>query len=97
MCGQKAESTNFAREVCEHAQAYGLPEKVEAAYRRGDLFDKRAQLMQAWADYCAQSGAWAKAAVVTPKRRKPSVERGQPWRPEIRPHPTVSAGRTPVR
>jgi hypothetical protein len=26
---------------------------VEAAYRRGDLFAKRAALMQAWADYCA--------------------------------------------
>jgi hypothetical protein len=27
--------------------------KTEAAYRRGDLFDKRRKLMEAWADYCA--------------------------------------------
>ncbi|WP_426111318.1 tyrosine-type recombinase/integrase [Massilia sp. PWRC2] len=46
----------FAREVCEHALAHSLPNKVEAAYRRGDLFDKRVPLMQAWADYCNQSG-----------------------------------------
>jgi integrase len=44
----------FAREVCEHALAHSLPSKVEAAYRRGDLFDKRVPLMQAWADYCAK-------------------------------------------
>jgi integrase len=42
----------FAREVCEHALAHGLPDKVEAAYRRGDLLEKRVALMQAWADYC---------------------------------------------
>lgn len=40
------------REVCEHALAHGLPAKVEAAYRRGDLLEKRVVLMQAWADYC---------------------------------------------
>jgi integrase len=42
----------FSREVCEHALAHGLPDKVEAAYRRGDLLEKRVVLMQAWADYC---------------------------------------------
>lgn len=30
----------FAREMCKHAMAHGLLNKVEAAYRRGDLFDK---------------------------------------------------------
>jgi integrase len=42
----------FPREVCEHALAHSLPDKVEAAYRRGDLIEKRTMLMQAWADYC---------------------------------------------
>jgi integrase len=42
----------FPREVCEHALAHSLPDKVEAAYRRGDLLDKRILLMQAWADFC---------------------------------------------
>jgi integrase len=47
-----AERTNFPREVAEHALAHSLPDKVEAAYRRGDLFEKRRQLMEAWARYC---------------------------------------------
>ena len=47
-----AERTNFPREVAEHALAHSLPDKVEAAYRRGDLFDKRRKLMKAWANYC---------------------------------------------
>jgi len=62
-----AESTGFPREVCEHALAHSLPDKVEAAYRRGDLLDKRILLMQAWADYCGQP---ATAAKVTPIRGK---------------------------
>jgi hypothetical protein len=35
----------FSREVCEHALAHKLPDKVEAAYRRGDLPDKRSKLI----------------------------------------------------
>ena len=35
------------------ALAHTIGNKVEAAYRRGDLFEKRRQLMQEWADYCA--------------------------------------------
>ena len=46
-------ANSFPREVCEHALAHSLPDKVEAAYRRGDLIEKRALLMQAWSDYCA--------------------------------------------
>ena len=45
-------ANSFPREVCEHALAHSLPDKVEAAYRRGDLLEKRVMLMQAWADYC---------------------------------------------
>ncbi len=55
----------FPREVCEHALAHSLPDKVEAAYRRGDLLEKRILLMQAWAKYCAQP---ATASSVTPIR-----------------------------
>jgi integrase len=47
-----AEGTNFAREVVEQALAHSIRDKVEAAYRRGDLFDKRRQLMNAWAAFC---------------------------------------------
>lgn len=48
-----AERTNFASEVVEMALAHAISGKVEAAYRRGDLFDKRRRLMDAWAEYCA--------------------------------------------
>ncbi|GJI92303.1 tyrosine-type recombinase/integrase [Duganella hordei] len=49
----EAAGNSFSREVCEHALAHSLPDKVEAAYRRGDLLEKRVLLMQAWADFCA--------------------------------------------
>jgi len=48
-----SETTNFPREVCEHALAHQLPDKVEAAYRRGDLIEKRKLLMEAWSNFCA--------------------------------------------
>jgi hypothetical protein len=47
-----AERTNFPREVVEMALAHAIESKVEAAYRRGDLFEKRRQLMQVWARFC---------------------------------------------
>lgn len=47
-----SERTNFPRDVCEMALAHTIKSKVEAAYRRGDLFEKRRELMKAWADFC---------------------------------------------
>ena len=47
-----AEATHYPREVAEAALAHVLKDKTEAAYRRGDLFDKRRRLMQEWASYC---------------------------------------------
>ena len=54
-------SNSFPREVCEHALAHSLPDKVEAAYRRGDLLEKRVMLMQAWTDFCETPSAAANA------------------------------------
>lgn len=48
-----AECTNFPREVCEAALAHANADKVEAAYRRSDLFEHRRRLMQAWANFLA--------------------------------------------
>lgn len=48
-----SERTNFSREVVEMSLAHAIGDKVEAAYRRGDLFAKRKQLLEAWARYCA--------------------------------------------
>ena len=47
-----AETTAYPREVAEAALAHTLGDKVEAAYRRGDLFNKRRHLMDDWADFC---------------------------------------------
>jgi integrase len=47
-----AERTAYPREVVEMALAHAIENKVEAAYRRGDLFEKRWQLMDAWARFC---------------------------------------------
>jgi integrase len=48
-----AEYTNISRDVVEMALAHVIEDKTEAAYRRGDLFDKRRQLMDEWARFCA--------------------------------------------
>lgn len=46
-----AEQTAHPREVCEMALAHTIPNKAEAAYRRGDLVEKRRHLMQDWGDF----------------------------------------------
>ena len=52
-----AECTSSPREVAEMALAHTVPDAVEAAYRRGDLFEKRRKLMVSWASYCTQNVA----------------------------------------
>jgi integrase len=47
-----AERTAYPRDVVEMALAHAIESKVEAAYRRGDLFEKRRHLMEAWAQFC---------------------------------------------
>jgi len=48
-----AECTHYSREVCEMALAHTVGDQTEAAYRRGDLFEKRRRLMADWAEYCS--------------------------------------------
>jgi integrase len=52
-----AERTNYPEFVVEKALAHVVADKVEAAYRRGDLFEKRARLMDDWTIYCASPPA----------------------------------------
>ena len=52
-----AERTDVPREVCELALAHVNNDRVEAAYRRSDLFEKRRDLMAAWAAYVSASRA----------------------------------------
>jgi integrase len=58
-----AEQTNYPRELAEAALAHVLKDKTEAAYQRGDLFEKRRKLMRAWAGYCS-SPARARGEIV---------------------------------
>jgi integrase len=48
-----AEQTAYPNELSEMALAHTVADKVEAAYRRGDMREKRRRLMQDWSDYCA--------------------------------------------
>ena len=63
-----AERTNFPSEVAEMALAHAVGDKVEAAYRRGDLFEKRCRLMAEWAKY--SSAIPATQSRVVPLRKK---------------------------
>ena len=52
-----SETTNFPNEVSEMALSHKIPSRVESAYRRGDLLEKRRHLMAAWSDYvCGARG-----------------------------------------
>jgi hypothetical protein len=51
------EMTGFPREVKEAALAHTVRDKVEAAYRRSDLFDKRRDLMDQWGRFCLSAGS----------------------------------------
>ena len=50
-----SERTNYPRDVAEMALAHAIGDKVEAAYRRGDLFNKRVKMMSDWAAFCSRS------------------------------------------
>ena len=55
----ESSASSFGREAAEHSLAHSLPDKVEAAYRRGDQFERRIGLMAAWATHCATTSATA--------------------------------------
>jgi integrase len=60
-----SEATNYPHNAAEMALAHSIGNKVEAAYRRGDLFDKRKLMMADWAAYCAK----AESGKVVPLKR----------------------------
>ncbi len=61
-----SERTNYPREVAEMTLGHAIGNKVEAAYRRGELFEKRKRLMAEWAKYC---GTVELAGKVVPIRK----------------------------
>lgn len=52
-----AEKTRFPKEVVDKALAHHVPDKVEAAYRRTDFFERRRRLMDSWSKYLADNAA----------------------------------------
>lgn len=65
-----SERTNYPRDVAEMALAHAIGDKVEAAYRRGDLFEKRRRMMREWGKF---SGKVQVAGTVTPIKSKAAV------------------------
>ena len=63
-----AERTNYPNHVAEMALAHAIGDKVEAAYRRGELFQKRTKMMADWAAFCAKTEV--DAGKVIPMSRK---------------------------
>jgi integrase len=62
-----AETTGYPNHVIEMALAHAIGDKVEASYRRGDLFTKRTRLMADWAKYCTIP---KRDATITPMRAR---------------------------
>ena len=58
-----AETTNFPSAAAEMALAHTVSDEVEAAYRRGDMFEKRRRLMKAWASHCDKPQAQSNKVV----------------------------------
>jgi integrase len=65
-----SERTAYPEQVSEMALAHSIGDKVEAAYRRGDLFDKRRQMMDDWAKFCSVIEQPGK---VLPLKQKPAA------------------------
>lgn len=63
-----AEQTAYPAEAAELALAHTVSDKVEAAYRRGDMFEKRRRMMADWANYCMKPSAETTGSVVPIQR-----------------------------
>jgi integrase len=64
-----SERTSFQNEIVEAALAHVVGSKVEQAYRRGDMFEKRRRLIDAWAGFCTTAPAQERPSNVAPMRR----------------------------
>jgi integrase len=62
-----AEQTSYPNHVVEQALAHAIGNAVEASYRRGDLFEKRQQLMEAWSVFCSRP---SRKGTVVPIRKQ---------------------------
>ena len=65
-----AERTNYPREVAEMALGHAVGDKVEAAYRRSDLFEKRRRLMNEWARFCHAGAKVSEVVAIRDRQAK---------------------------
>lgn len=72
-----AETTAYPNHAMEQALAHAIPSETEAAYRRGDLFQKRKALMDDWAAYLAKPPAQVVRPQFGPRRAAGEAERTQ--------------------
>jgi integrase len=70
-----SETTSHPSDVVEMALAHSVSDKTEAAYRRGDLLEKRRRLMEDWARYC-ETPARDPAKIVPIRARSAAKESG---------------------
>ena len=63
-----ADNTAYPQEVREQCLAHAIPSKVEAAYRRGGLLEKRRRLMGEWATFCTKAATEGKVVPIGSKR-----------------------------
>lgn len=68
-----AEQTAYPNELVEMALAHTISDKTEAAYRRGDMLEKRRRLMRDWADYCGKAAQPEKSSNVVAIREAGNV------------------------
>ena len=64
-----SERTGFQNEIVEAALAHVVGSKVEQAYQRGDMFEKRRRLVQQWATFCTAAPAQERASNIAPIRQ----------------------------
>jgi integrase len=64
-----SERTSFQNEIVEAALAHVIGDKVEQAYRRGDMFERRRRLMQQWAAFCTAAPAQHVVNITALRRR----------------------------
>lgn len=66
-----AEMTNFPRDLLEKSLSHVVGDETERAYQRGDLLERRARVMEAWANYCL-GGAGKRKAAMTLRNQAPT-------------------------
>jgi integrase len=69
------EDTGFPRDLLEEALGHQIANAVERAYRRTDSFERRWEVMEAWADFCTSKRSGKKRSRLGPDRTRRGGDR----------------------